>query len=317
MVGGGLKKYAKEKGFNVKSGVAYGLIGGYMVTLYEGAGTKTLAVSGGISQNSAAMLENTFQNPTFRKQNRIINHKISPESIIIVFHDTMGTIKIMKAFIDALPTLLVQSGVTGDGFCTACGNGIEAGQPYNVILVNGVAHRVHSACAASVELRAEVDRDNFNRENKNVGRGIIGALLGSILGGIVWAVAYLAGWFIAVLGALIAFLSKKGYELLGGKVCKAKTVIVLVATLFGVVFGQVVGDMALIAKETVLANPDYFTWLDVPYNYFYFLSDPEFRGAVLASFAQGALFAVLGGYFIVRKSHEEDKNATLNSTILE
>ena len=317
MVGSALKKYAKEKGLKVSNGVAYGLINGYMVTLYDGAGIKTLAISGAITEESSSMLENKFQDSDFRKQYRILKYTILPESLTVVFNDAIGTMKFIKGFVDIMPSLLTQSGVLGDGLCTACGNRIEQGQTHNVVLVNGVAHRIHSGCAESVTMRAEVDRDNFNREEKKIGRGVIGALLGSMLGGVVWAVAYYAGWFIALIGVLIGFLSKKGYELLGGKVCKAKTVVILLATLFGAAFGQILGDMAWIAKETVLADPTDFTWLDVPYNYVFLFTDSEYLGSMIWSFVQGAFFAVLGGYVIIKKSHDEDKNATLHTVTLE
>ena len=40
MVAKGLKDYANEKGLKVSNGIAYGVIGGYMVTLKEGYGIK-------------------------------------------------------------------------------------------------------------------------------------------------------------------------------------------------------------------------------------------------------------------------------------
>lgn len=316
MVSSGLKKYAKEVGLNVKSGVAYGVVGGYMVTLYDGAGTKTLAISGAIVEDSAARLESKFNEAGFIKQYAIVKYAILRESVTIIFNDTIGTMKRIRGFLDVMPSLLNQCGVIGDGLCTACGNCIEPGQGHNIVLVNGIAHRVHSGCAESVKLRAEVDRDNFDREEKKLGRGIIGALLGSMLGGIVWAVAYYMGWFFAVIGVLIGFLAKKGYELLGGKVCKAKTVVILLATLFGALFGQVMGDFAYIASITIFADPSY-SLIDVPYNYILCLTDPEFTGAMIWTFIQGAFFAVLGGYVILKKSHDEDKNATLHTVTLE
>ena len=82
-------------------------------------------------------------------------------------------------------------------------------------------------------------------------------------------------------------------------------------------FGQILGDMAWIAKETVLADPTYFTWLDVPYNYVFLFTDSEYLGSMIWSFVQGAFFAVLGGYVIIKKSHDEDKNATLHTVTLE
>ena len=140
-------------------------------------------------------------------------------------------------------------------------------------------------------------------------------MLGAAAGGVVWAIAYYFGWFFALIGVLIAFLAKKGYELLGGKVCKAKTVIVLLSTVFGAVFGQVLGEFAAIAMGIMGTE---YTIIDIPFLYLYILqNEPSALETTLANLGMGLLFALLGGYGILRKTHSEDKNATLKSTILE
>ena len=317
MVGSAIKKYAKEKGLKVANGVAYGVVDGYMITLTDGSGIKTLSVSGAITDEIAACLEAKFQDKKFLGQYRIGQYKILRESVTIVFADTVGTMKKIIAFLEIFPAILSENGVLGDGFCTVCGNYIDAGFQSNVVLVNGVAHRVHTHCATAVNQRSEVENDIHKTEDKKLGRGIIGALLGSLLGGVVWAVAYYMGWFIALIGVLIGFLSKKGYELLGGKVCKAKTAIILVTTLIGAAFGQIAGDFAWIAQQTVLADPVNYSILDIPYNYIMILTNPEFTGSMIWSFVQGAFFALLGAYVILKKSHTENKDATLNTITLE
>lgn len=83
--------------------------------------------------------------------------------------------------------------------------------------------------------RCEIEQDIYKNEEKQLGKGIIGAILGSMVGSIVWAVAYYMGWFFAVIGMLIGIGAKKGYELLGGKKCKAKVVVILIATVFGAI----------------------------------------------------------------------------------
>ena len=140
-------------------------------------------------------------------------------------------------------------------------------------------------------------------------------MLGAVVGGIVWAIAYYFGWFLAIIGVLIAFLAKKGYEMLGGKVCKAKTIVILVATVFGAVFGQLMGDFASIAVGIIGTE---YTFMDIPFLYVYILSEePEALQNTLVNLGMGLLFALLGGYGILRKTHSEDKNATLKTTILE
>ena len=42
MVGSGIKKYANEKGWQIKEGVAFGVYRGYMMSMEEGNGWKSL-----------------------------------------------------------------------------------------------------------------------------------------------------------------------------------------------------------------------------------------------------------------------------------
>ena len=315
MVGTGIKKYAQVKGLKISNGVAYGLVGGFMVTLVDGEGFKKASFSCAVTDETAARLSNALEDKAFKKQYRISAVEISRESVSITFADTIGTMKKITPCMEVLPAMLRENGAIGDGFCTACGNNIEIGEAHNVVLINGIAHRVHSACASGLGQRAEMEKEVYENEEKNLGKGILGALLGAVAGGIVWAVAYYFGWFFALIGVLIAFLAKKGYELLGGKVCKAKTIIVLVATAFGAIFGQVAGDFVAIGIEILDMG---YTVLDIPFFYAYILAeDSEALTATLTNLGLGLLFAMLGGFGILRKTHSEDKKATLKTTILE
>lgn len=315
MVGPGLKKYAEEKGLKVSNGVAYGVINGYMATFVDGENIKKVSFSCAVTDDAAGRLRFALDEKEFKKQYRITNIEILRESVTVVFGDTIGTMKKISACMEVLPQKLKECGAIGDGFCTACGNNIEITDAYNVVLINGIAHRIHANCASGVGQRAEMENDVYKNEDKKLGRGVLGALLGAVAGGVVWAIAYFFGWFFALIGVLIAFLAKKGYELLGGKVCKAKTVIVLLSTIFGAVFGQVLGDFASIAMNIVGSE---YTIIDVPYLYFYILSEqPDILESTLLNLGMGLFFALLGGYGILRKTHSEDKNATLKSTILE
>lgn len=315
MVGPGLKKYAQEKGLKVSNGVAYGVINGYMVTLVDGPDIKKVSFSCAVTDDAAGRLRFALDEKSFKKQYRITNVEVLRECVTLVFGDTIGTMKKLSACMEVLPQKLKECGAIGDGFCTACGNNIEITEAQNIVLINGVAHRIHANCAGGVCQCAEIENDIYKNEEKKLGRGILGALLGAAIGGIVWAIAYYLGWFFALIGVLIAFLAKKGYELLGGKVCKAKTVVVLLSTVFGAVFGQVLGDFASIAMG--IAGTEY-TIIDVPFLYAYILTEqPDVLQSTLVNLGMGLLFALLGGYGILRKTHSEDKNATIKSTVLE
>ncbi len=314
MVAKGLKDYANEKGLKVSDGVVYGVIGGYMVTLKEGYGIKEISVSGAFTDESARKVTEFFQTQGAKKEYRVANFNVLRESIVFEITDTIGTMKVIKAFLEFLPNFLRENGVLGDGFCTACGNPIEATDSSRVVLINGMVHRVHDGCSGSLMERANVEQARHETEEKNLGKGILGAVLGALLGGVVWAVAYYIGYFFAIIGALIGFLAVKGYEKLGGKVCKAKMPIILIATLLGAVFGQVAGDVAYIMIEWQ------YSLIDSIFAFFYLFQDPEnaeFVSGFCADLALGSLFAILGAIGVLKRTSKENKEAALTTKILE
>lgn len=314
MVGPGIKKYAKEKGFKIANGVAYSVVDGYMVTLADGFEMKKLGVSCAVTDDVANKLAEIFSDKKLKNQYRILECKISKEGVLVIFNDSTPVLKKVKEFISVLLGILKENNVLGDGFCTACGNNIEIGDSCNVVLVNGIAHRVHSGCAKSVSEIADVDNARHEVEEKHIGKGVVGALIGSVFGGIVWAIAYYMGWFFSVIGALIGFLASKGYEKFGGKNCKAKIAVVLIATLFGAFFGQVIGDCALIATE--IQGTEY-VFADIPFLYLYLLGDGEFFRTTIGNFLLGSLFAFAGTIGVLRKTISEADDATIKSNILE
>jgi len=310
-----LKQIATEIGFKIADNIAYGVKDGYMITLSEADDMRYISISGAITDEAAARLEEKVKNRQFAKTYGSNFYELERESLTINYPKSLFIPKGFNKLLTDITVIARECGVIGDGFCTACGNYINAGDEHNIALINGVVHRIHSSCAGAVNERSVIENDIYKNEKKNLASGTVGAILGAMVGGILWAVAYYFGWFIALIGAAIGFCSKKGYELLGGKSCKAKMVILVIATVFGAAFGQVLGDFVSLA----VSGAEYgYTLLDVPALYLYILGeDPEVLSATLSNFAQGTLFAILGVIIIVQKTNREHKKATLKSTILE
>ncbi len=309
-----IKNIANENGMKISKNVAYGNVGGYMATLKGGYETSTISFSGAFTGECANKIFAILSDKEFVKEHRVMKFKILRESVTAEFQNTIGTEKKMNGFLKAFPRVLKENGVLADGFCTACGNAIEGADESNVVLINGIAHRVHKGCTNALMERADVEQARHETEDKNLGKGILGAVLGALLGSLVWAVAYYIGYFFAIIGALIGFLSVKGYEKLGGKVCKAKMPIILVATLLGAVFGQVAGDVAyiMVAWECSV--------VDAVFSFFYLFQDPEyteFVSSFCVDLAMGSLFAILGAIGVLKKASKENKEAALTTTVLE
>ena len=309
-----IKNIANENAMKISKNVAYGNVGGYMATLKGGYETSTISFSGAFTDESANKISAVLSDKEFIKEHHVMKFRVLRESVTAEFQNTFNTEKKMKGFIKAFPEVLKENGVIGDGFCTACGNTIESEADSNIVLINGIAHRVHKGCTSSLNERADIEQAKHETEEKNLGKGILGAFLGSILGGVAWAIVYYIGYFASIVGLLIGFLATKGYEKLGGKVCKAKMPIILIATVFGAIFGQVVGDIAAIY---VMMAPEGYYLTDIPYLYMYALGDSEFMTTVLGNLAIGIIFALGGAIGILRKTSKENKDAALRTEVLE
>ena len=311
MVAKGLKDYAKENGLKVSEGVVYGVVGGYMVTLKEGYGIKEVSVSGAITDESAKRITEFLQSKDANKNYRVANFKVMREGIVLEIADTVGTMKKIKALLDFLPNFLRENGVLADGLCTACGNAIEATDASRVVLVNGMAHRVHEGCSAGLMERANVEQARHEVEDKKLGKGIMGAAAGALLGSIIWAVIYTIGFIAAVGGFAIGALAANGYDKMGGRPCKAKMPIVLVFTVLGVAFGQYVSYVAY----AIMTGE--FGIVDALLYQFFIIQDPEFASPYFGDLAMGVAFAILGAIGVLKKASKENKDAALRTTILE
>ena len=145
MIGSGLKKFAKENGMNVSSGVAYGALRGYAATLSEGSGYKQIVVTTKFSDPAKVQeLQSQLNQKNITREYRVKNLTFTPGTIIIVFNDTVGTMKKIAAFIDWFFPLLGAAGASTADFCGECGGHLEAGCWK---LINGVACHMHESCA--------------------------------------------------------------------------------------------------------------------------------------------------------------------------
>ena len=105
------------------------------------------------------------------------------------------------------------------------------------------------------------------------------------------------------MGLVIGLAAKKGYELLGGKESRAKGIVLIIATIFGVFLGE---SMAIIyvMYSAYTTNPEYaaysITLLDTVRAYFSVLfTNSELLADVIGDVLFGLVFAALGMYQII------------------
>lgn len=309
MIGTGLKKLAMEHGMTVDEGVAYGSLGGFAATLSEGSGYKLIVFSVQFPDLANRTRLTDLLNATdLRKQYRVLNLGIDSQAIQFSFHDTVGTMKKIRAFLDWFLPVLQEYGATGVQTCAECGMEITSGK---WILVNGIAYHVHEACAECV--KRTVESENHRKQAEDTGNyllGTIGAFFGAVVGAVVWAVVLYVGYVASVVGLLIGFLAEKGYNLLHGKQGKAKVLILIFAIIFGVLLGTLAVDVVTLAGMINGGELPGFILADIPAMiWILFTEEPEYRSATISNILMGLFFAALGVFALLRKTGKEVASA--------
>lgn len=307
MVGISYKKFSSQYNMKPFSGVLYGEVQGFLVTLSEGAGYKSAAVclSFPTPEVQQTLLTELYA-PETAKQYRLQGVQWLRTGVLsLVFHDNPGTLKQIQAFFDWFFPHLGEIGAQGVSHCIICGQPFGE-LPRSLKFCNGVVMPVHNSCVHSVKREAAQETEEFRSESKQYGRGFLGSLLGGIVGAIPWAIVYYLGYFVGWLGLLIGFTVKKGYELLGGKPGRAKFWIILLTTLLAVAFGQLLGDGIELAKAIADGELPLFTYSQIPGLIIdSLLLDSEYLRATLLNFVLGIVFAMLGIFGILREVKQE------------
>lgn len=303
MVGSGIKKLAAEKGLTVKNGVAFGNYGGYMLTLSEGSGWKSLTFAVRFpTEEGAQRISALLADRANQKQYRIQNASVSTDLVQVILTDNPGTMKKLRALLEVLVEEFAACQALGVTVCSSCGQPFGAEPPVTVLL-DGVACCLHESCMRRINEAEEQAREE-RRQEGSVAFGLIGALLGGLVGSIPWAIAYYFGWFVGWLGFLIGAAAQKGYELLHGKDSKAKGLVVILVTVFFVFFAEFFTSILAIWLE--FQNDPQLAPLGVSFGevaVFFFQTlaeDAEVCRAVVADLVLGLLFAALGIFSTVK-----------------
>lgn len=302
MIGSAYKKFAKEKGLIVSGGVAYGALGGYAVTLCEGGGWKRIDFAVTFPDPAGRVaLTDLLNSSNLRQEYRVLNLIINAKVIQVTFHDTVGTMKRIRSFVDWFLPLLERYGATRADICAECGMPLSGGCWAQI---NGICYPLHEACAR--HLQAEVDADNVRRSEEDVGNyltGTLGALAGGLIGSVVWALVLNAGYVASLVGLLISWLAEKGYNLCRGRQGRVKVLILILVTILAVALGTFGSDaieLFQLMDEGALPG---FGIADIPMFILALLVDNgEYRAAVAYNLVMGLLFAGLGVFFLLRQT---------------
>lgn len=315
MIGPAVKKYAMTKGWKITKDVAYGYINGYMVTLVDGWDIKKAAFSCELTDETKEILAKVLSDKIFRRNYKIIDFYYEVSGIIIVFDDTFFAMKKVVAFLEVFADILKRNLIPGDGLCTCCGEYIDAGSDYAVILENECVHKVHGNCATMMYKITDFENSNYNKKKKPLIMGAIGAFLGCLIGTVPMVVASFFGGFYPFLGVFIGICAKYGYELFKGKVGGAKIITGFTFGFIGSAFGIF---LTIVARVLLHFEEINMTFVDALEFYVHALINTPGTGiGYVLDFGLTALTSFVGAYFPLKKSHEEDKRDMLVVKIFE
>ena len=115
MIGTGLKKLANENGMKVANGLAYGTFRGYSAAFWDGSGTKTMMLSTSIRDVDAkSEFFSRLGQVNYQKEYRVRELTTMDDGIVVVFNDTVGTLKKMDEFFNFFFPILDACGDTQD-----------------------------------------------------------------------------------------------------------------------------------------------------------------------------------------------------------
>lgn len=303
MIGTGFRKLAKQYNMKLDAGVAYGNVEGYATTFMEGVGQKQIRIVARFPQlGQQEQLAERIKEIDLKKEFSVLQWGVNAAGVYFVFHDTVGTIKKIEAFIKWFYPVLKQEGIIGIDSCWECGNPIAEGQWY---LIHGAAYYLHEGCAQKVENEfAEEARERNESDPGNYVRGAVGAALGALLGAVAWAIVLNWGYIASLVGLLIGWLAIKGYDMLQGKQGKGKVAIVGIAVVLGVLIGTFAADAVELGK--MISNGEFpgYTYGDIPQMITTLLKQSsEYASAVTKNITIGLLFAALGVFALLRNTN--------------
>ncbi len=304
MIGSGLKKFAQANGLSVGSGIGYGVLRGFQVTLSEGSGFKQIVVNTKFPDvEKLNALQATLNSVNLQKDYRVQQLNFTTGGIVIRFLDNPGTMAKIEAFTDWFFPLLTEADAFGADICPECGEAIDSDGVWR--MVSDIAGRYHTPCAEKISQELTDEQEaKAQADNGTYISGIVGALIGALLGAVVWALVLSAGYVASIIGLLIAFLADKGYDILKGRQGKGKVVTLIISVVLGVAVGTVLAEFIGLAG---LIDEGYFipeiTYANIPEIFFIEMAEnAEYSAAVYGNFFQGLLFAAIGVVFFITQA---------------
>ena len=284
-----LKKLAQDLNFDFNKTHANGKYNGYDVALEQSI-TNPMLFSFQVELLDAQQYNQfvAFINSN-KKQLRMNQYKIRDHMISISWFGQFSPMnkKIAIDFLDLVTGELRRLSINPNETCVLCGNKDNLVE----IKMNGIKMKAHQDCKDAEILKMKDTESNEPVQEKHLFNGIIGAIIGAMLGSIPWILLEIfTGFYAAVLGILIGYMAFFLYKSFGGPITKNTKFIILGATLFGVLFTNIV-----LASYVIVISDGSLMFA----NYVICYTDPEISsllftdlliGLAMSAFALPAIF---------------------------
>jgi hypothetical protein len=306
-----LQRFAEMTGFKVHENIAYGRLSGIFFNIAYASMSIACTVSAHVKREAGVDLIETKAFLAENKKKYKAAEPVSDGQSITITLQSSTVLKAEKAaeFIQEFSQFLSANGYRSE--CAFCSGNENLG--YTV--QDG---RVMEACPACHEKFENIVTE-LKEEREQTGsylRGAIGAVVGGIIGIIPWALIGLLGYIAAISGAIMAFLTYKGYLLFKGKRGRGM--------LFIVIAVLIVFTYAAVIVNQTITDYQYLTGLgyyDIPVFELFGMElaapfYPEDAGYLWAQIGLGWLFAGLGSFLYLRNIRKESLGKDIEVTRL-
>lgn len=232
---GQLSKVAKATGMVYdKAGVIYGTYRQFSFCVEETANAGLFSVHFWAVPADQQNAQGLYPYLEQLKQNRkFVRHvAVDGNHILVQMRIYSGTEKNRQNIEDVLNTV---TGYLGQNSYTNVCNRCGKTEDLSLCQINGVSMQLCGDCYHGAVNALSAEEQKARLRKGNMVTGIVGALIGALIGGVLWVLVGQLGYIAGIVGLILAVLSLKGYELLGGKIDKigiAVTMVIIVAVLF-------------------------------------------------------------------------------------
>lgn len=301
MVFPGLRKWAVERGWRVGKNCVYGDFNGFIFTIYDVKGMKSFINI--IPNLTQAQAQNTMEFINSKKAGlKVSDFSLRDNVLIIKSKETFSSMKgrEIDTLLKGLTEFFIREGIMGREYCTMCG--IRGN--HDLAIYNGVVMPVCEECyRKSQDEIGEMARE-YELEDKNYSKGVLGAAIGGLLAIIPWVlVSVYLNLYASILGYLIGYASLKGYFLLRGKVGRATRWIIGINTALCVFAAELVTLAIYMIQAGAAVSLE---------NYIISFTNPNLSSMVLKDIGIGLVMAFLGISSIFRRLKTETDTAVPN-----